>query len=144
MRILSPSNLARCRSTANIFYVKLVLSMVPTKINVFGMWNVTPFSLVESYQHFRGTCCLHFHGITPLPQTGGSRFFQKLTIYQTVWRRISDNSNLQEFLMLEHTNLKLLPKTNSDYRWFLVSSWTLEYWIKRSVLYHGTEFTHLK
>jgi hypothetical protein len=30
-----------------------------TKIVAF--WDVTPYSLVEMYRRFRGTCCLHRH-----------------------------------------------------------------------------------
>jgi hypothetical protein len=39
-----------------------VLTAVRMKMAVF--WVVAPCSLVEVYQHFRGTCCLHHQGIT--------------------------------------------------------------------------------
>jgi hypothetical protein len=43
-----------------------VLTAVSTKMAVF--WVVAPCSLVEVYQRFRGSCCLHHHG-----DDGGSK-----------------------------------------------------------------------
>jgi hypothetical protein len=34
-----------------------VLTASNLKVTMF--WDVTLYSLVESYQHFRGTCCFH-------------------------------------------------------------------------------------
>jgi hypothetical protein len=44
-----------------------VLMEVSMKMTVF--WDVTPCSLVDVYQHFRGACCLHHKG-DPDDQSG--------------------------------------------------------------------------
>jgi hypothetical protein len=45
---------------------------LPTEVAVF--WNITQCSLVEIYQHFRGTCWLH---LFLHPEDEGSRFSLK-------------------------------------------------------------------
>jgi hypothetical protein len=38
-----------------------VLTAASVKMTV--LWVVTPWSLVEGYRHFKGTCCLHHHPV---------------------------------------------------------------------------------
>jgi hypothetical protein len=56
------NNLSRIYISLCTFVGLEVLTAVSTKMAVF--WVVAPCSLVEVYQRFRGSCCLHHKGAT--------------------------------------------------------------------------------
>ena len=87
------------------------------KLTVF--WNLTPCSLVETYQHSAGTCYLHLQCRRPseagrwfTENVGTSLLDQALEIkaaysaktlvsyYKTTWHDIPDNSNLHFLILL--------------------------------------------
>jgi hypothetical protein len=49
-------------------------------------WNAMPCRLVDTYQHFRGTCSLHFQVQKTLfyPKNGGSRFLCNIGIHPPI------------------------------------------------------------
>jgi hypothetical protein len=59
--------------------------LIGTKMAVF--WVVTPCSLVEVYQRFRGPCCLHHQG--------DSSFETLVNFYQTTWRYNPEDRHLR-------------------------------------------------
>jgi hypothetical protein len=62
-------------------------------LRFMGFWNVTPYSLVDRYQHFKETCC-HLHAsILNMEVVGASK--TSVPIYQTTWHHRAENSNLQ-------------------------------------------------
>jgi predicted transcriptional regulator len=47
------------------------------------LWVVAPWSLVDVYQHFKGTCCLH--QVTALMMEAASTSRISVNFYQTTW-----------------------------------------------------------
>jgi hypothetical protein len=72
-------------------YVRFqVCTVVNMRITVF--WDVVPCNLVEVYRHFRGSCCLHHHGI--LMMEAASTFETSVNFYQATWCNIPEDSDL--------------------------------------------------
>jgi hypothetical protein len=71
-----------------------VLTAVRTKMAFF--WVVPPCSLVEVYQRFRGTCCLHHQGDkSHRSDDGGSKdLWNLVNFYQTIRRYNPEDSHL--------------------------------------------------
>lgn len=46
-------------------------------INI-SVLDVTPCSLVNEHEHFRGSCCLNFQGAKCYTEDGGIRFFRNI------------------------------------------------------------------
>jgi hypothetical protein len=68
------------QGTHNILFIGFeVLMTVRMKMAVF--WVVTLCSLVEIYQHFRGTCWLHHQG----PDDGGSKYLWNVSKLSRIW-----------------------------------------------------------
>jgi hypothetical protein len=57
-------------------------------------WIVAPFSLVEVYRRFSGTCCLH----DVLMMKAASTSETPLNFYQTTWRNNPEDSHIQYFI----------------------------------------------
>jgi hypothetical protein len=72
------------------FEVLMVMSM---KIAVF--WVVAPYSLVEVYQRFRGTCCLHHQALIALMMEAASTSETSVNFYKTTWHYNPEDSHLQ-------------------------------------------------
>jgi hypothetical protein len=66
-----------------------VLSAVTMEITV--LWDVTPCSLVNNYQHFGAVCCIFLRRES---ERSMRRFPQNTAFYQTTWHFIAENSNL--------------------------------------------------
>jgi hypothetical protein len=49
-------------------------------MKIVGFWDVM-CNLVEEYQHFLGTCYLHFQGSLFYPEDGGSRFLRNYSTH---------------------------------------------------------------
>jgi hypothetical protein len=49
----------------------------------YGLWNVTPYSLVDRYQHFKETFCHRHASILKMEAVGASKTL--VPIYQTIW-----------------------------------------------------------
>jgi hypothetical protein len=61
------------------------------KMAVF--WVVAPSSLVEVYQYFRSTCCLHHQGALMMEAASTSEM--SVNFYQTTWCYNPADSHLQ-------------------------------------------------
>jgi hypothetical protein len=61
-----------------------VLLAVNIKIMV---WNVMPFGVVDKYQRFGGTCCLHLQGrkVRQELKERSRRFFQNIVTYLPIY-----------------------------------------------------------
>jgi hypothetical protein len=75
-----------------------VLTAVSTKMAVF--WGVAPCSLIEVYQHFRGTCCLHHQIALKIEAASTSEML--VNFYQTTWRYTPEDSHLRIQLLWQH------------------------------------------
>jgi hypothetical protein len=56
-------------------------------------WVITPCSLVEVYQRFRGTCCLHYQGLNAACEAA-SNSETLVNFYQTTRHYNPEDSNL--------------------------------------------------
>jgi hypothetical protein len=80
-----------CTCTALVGFE--VLTAVSTKMAVF--WVVSPCSLVEVYQRFRGLCCLHHQGNEFTLMMEAARTSETLVnFYQTKRRYNPEDSHL--------------------------------------------------
>jgi hypothetical protein len=64
-----------------------------------GFWVVALYSLVEVYQHFRGTCYLHHQGrLITLMMVAASTSEMSVNFYQTTWCYNPEDSHLQPLI----------------------------------------------
>jgi hypothetical protein len=84
-----------------------VLMTASMKMAVF--WVVTPCSLVEIYQFFRNTCCLHHQGALMMEAASNSGTL--VNFYQTTWCYNPVDSHLHCVLLC--SKKKLLSMTES-------------------------------
>jgi hypothetical protein len=89
-----------------------VLTAASMKMAVF--WVIAPCSLVEVYQYFRGTCCLHHHGSSPFSfgaENGDSMFLWNVGIYLQVHTALqSRRQTLTTHIQMTNWSTKCLTR----------------------------------
>jgi hypothetical protein len=88
-------------------------------MNIGFVWDATPCSLVDIYQRFKGTCCLHLsrQGLVMEIEIAG---FSEILVrfYQTARRRIPEERNCHNFRR-ENLKFDILPRIE----WYAWRKW---------------------
>jgi hypothetical protein len=115
-----------------------VITAVSTKMGVF--WDVTPCSLVEVYQRFRGPCCLHHEDA--LMMEAGWTSETLVNFYQTTRRNNPEDSHLPIYNLFYDPLLgRIIRKHASVSMYGAKSELTVAHFVTESMnIYNHTRF----